>query len=201
VRSRRRAAPAAAVLAAVAVALALALLVGALQAPDRDVAEPGPPLGAVLDDADRRALAAVPVRRGAASVRADPGVDLHDPVAVARAYLAAVRAGDADDRGRTRLNGAGYAEPGSPPAAVGVVVLDAPPPGQVRTAAVTALDLVAADEADLHRGYRAVVTTATGPVGGAGVTAASTSYLVLARQPDGRWLVAADTPDVPEVDD
>jgi ketosteroid isomerase-like protein len=69
----------------------------------------------------------------------------------------------------------------------------------VRTAAVTALDLVAADEADQRRGYRAVVTTATGLVGGARVTVASTAYLVLARQPDGRWLVAADTPDVPEV--
>jgi hypothetical protein len=197
VRSRRCTAPA----AAVAVAVALALLVGALQAADHDVVEPGPPLGAVLDNADRRALAAVPVRRGAATVRADPEVDLHDPVAVARAYLDAARASDADDRGRTRLNGAGYAEPGSPPAAVGVVVLDAPPPGQVRTAAVTALDLVASDQADQRRGYRAVVSTATGPVGGTSVTAASTTYLVLARQPDGRWLVAADAPDVPEVDD
>jgi hypothetical protein len=198
-RPSRSAGAIAASAALVVVAALLSLAVG-LRA-GRDLVEPGPPLGAVLDDADRRALDALPVRRGAAAVPADPAVDLADPTAVARAYLAAARSAGPDDGGRTQRRAAGYAEPGSPPAAVGVVVLDAPPPGQVRTAAVAALDLVAADEADLRRAYRATVTTATGPPGGAPVTAGTTAYVVLARQPDGRWLVAADTPDLPEGDD
>jgi hypothetical protein len=179
--------------AAVVLVAALTPLV-VVQLTDRD----GPPLGAVLDDADRRVLDAAPVRRGAGAVPADPSVDLTDPVAVAHAYLVAARAAGADDGGHTHLRAARYAAPGSPPAAVGVVVLDAPAPGQVRTADVTVLELVAADEADLRRGYRATVTTATGPPGRPAPSVVSTAYVVLARQPDGRWLVAADTPDLPE---
>jgi hypothetical protein len=160
---------------------------------------PGPPLGAVLDEADRRALDAEPVRRGADPPPVDPAVDLTDPAAVARAYLTAARAGDPDDGGRTRLRAAGYAVPGSPPGTVGVLVLDPPPPGQVRTASVATLDLVAADPADRRRGYRASVATATGPPGGAAVLGLVPAYVVLARQPDGRWLVTTDTPESAEV--
>ena len=195
-RASRPIAPIVVLSAAVAVVLVVlaALVVAHLGGRD------GPPLGAVLDDADRRALDAIPLRRGAAPVPADPAVEFGDPAAVASAYLAAARSVAAGDGGHTQLRAAAYALPGSPPAAVGVVVLDAPPPGQVRTAAVAALDLAAADEADLRRGYRATVTTTTGPPGGPSTRVASTSYLVLARQPDGRWLVAADTPDLPEGD-
>jgi hypothetical protein len=183
------------VLVAVLAPLAVTLLTG------RDDA--GPPLGAVLDGPDRRALDAVPLRRGTAPPPVDPAVDLADPEAVARAYLVGARGARSDDGGRTRLQAAGYAAPGSPPAAVGVLVLDPPPPGQVRTAAVTALDLVAEDDADLRRGYRATVTTATGPPDStpAGPPVVSTAYLVLDRQADGHWLVTADTPDVPDGDD
>ena len=158
--------------------------------------DPGGPPGAVLDDADRRALGAAPVRRGTAAP-ADPVVDLTDPVAVARAYLAAARASGGDDAGSTRLQAAGYAMPGSPPAAVGVLVLDPLPPGQARTATVGAVDLVAADGGDRRRAYRATVLTSTGTTAGAAVTTATT-YLVLVRQPEGRWLVAADTPTPPD---
>jgi hypothetical protein len=162
----------------------------------------GPPLGAVLDETDRRALDAVPVRRGAAPVPADPAVDLTNPQAVLRAYLGAARAASADDRGRTHLRAAAYAEPGSPPAALGVLVLDPPPPGEARTAAVTALELVATDEADERRGYRATVTTSTGPTATTvSATTVSAAYVVLARQADGRWLVAADSPALPDGDD
>jgi hypothetical protein len=161
----------------------------------RRTAEPGPPLGAVLDAPDRRELDATPVRRGDDAAPVDPAVDLTDPPAVARAYLAAARSTSVDDRGRTHLRAAAYAEPRSPPAAVGVVVLEPPQPGQVRTAAVTALELVATDEADRRRGYHATVTSTTGPPRGPAVTDVSTAYVVLARQPDGRWLVAADTTD------
>ena len=79
-----------------------------------------------------------------------------------------------------------------------MVVLDPPPPGQVRTAAVTALDLVTAAEDDRRRGYRATVATSTGP---GDAPPSRTAYVVLARQPDGRWLVVVDAPDLLEGDD
>ena len=154
----------------------------------------------MLDGLDRRALGAVPMRRGAGPLPADPAVDFTDPMVVARTYLAAARSATPDDRDRTRLRAAPYAAPGSPTAAVGVVVLDPPPPGQVRTAAVTALDLVAAAEDDGRRGYRATVAAATGPPGGPATTNATTAYVVLARQPDGRWLVVADARELGEGD-
>ncbi len=184
----------------VAVALAVVLLavVGAFLIA-RDP-EPGPPLGAVLDGPDRRVLGAVPMRRGADPPPADPALDLSEPAAVAGAYLAAARSATPDDRDRTRLGAAAYAARGSPTAAVGVVVLDPPPPGQVRTATVTALDLVATAEDDGRRGYRATVATATGPPEGPATTSVTTACVVLARQPDGRWLVVADAPDLGEGD-
>jgi hypothetical protein len=159
--------------------------------------DPGPPLGAVLDGPDRRALGAVPLQRGADPPPADPAVDRTDPTAVARAYLCAARAVTADDQRRTRRQASPYAAPGSP-AAVGLVVLDPPPPGQLRMATVTALDLAAAADDDERRGYRASVTTSTGPPGGVATTAVTTAYVVLARQPDGRWLVVADALDLLE---
>jgi hypothetical protein len=201
-RSATQAVALCAVVAVVVGALvAAALAVDALRAPARDVDRPGPPSRAVLDVTDRRALNAVAMRRGPAAAPADPAVDLTDPDAVARAYLATARSSEPADRGRTRLRAAGYAEPGSPPAAVGVVVLDTPPAGQVRTAVVTALDVVGADEAGRRRAYRATVATATGPPGGSATAATTTAHLVLSHQPDGRWLVAADTPDQTEGDD
>ena len=198
VRPSRLLHAATAVVAAALVVLGAALAVPLLLLRDPD---PGPPLGAVLDGPDRRLLDAVPLRRGPDPPLADPAVDLTDPVAVARAYLVAARAAGPDDAGRTRRQAASYAAPGSPPAAVGVLVLDPPPRGQVRAAAVPDLDLVAADDADRRRGYRATVATATGPPGGATVPAVATAYVALARQPDGRWLVTTDTPDLPEGDD
>ena len=171
--------------------LATAMLVVALLAVVAHHDRPGPPLGAVLDGADRRALDAVPMRRGADPPPADPAVDLTDPAAVARAYMTAARSTTPDDGGRTRRSAVPYAAPGSP-AAVGIVVLDPPLPGQVRTAAVNALVLAAAAEDDRRRAYRAGVTTSTGPPGGTGVAAAADAYVVLARQPDGHWLVVAD---------
>jgi hypothetical protein len=150
----------------------------------------------VLDGSDRHALDAAPLLRGPDPPPADPAVDLSDPAAVARAYLAAARSATPADHGRTRRDAVPYAAAGSP-AAVGVVVLDPPPPGQVRTAAVTALDFVAATEDDRRRGYRATVAMSTGPA----TATVTTAYVVLARQPDGRWLVVVDAPDLLEGDD
>jgi hypothetical protein len=153
-----------------------------------------PPSGATLSSADRHELGSVPVRRGAPAEPPDRAVDLQDPEAVARAYLVAAHSISAADTGRTQLRAAGYAVPGSPPAAVGVIVLDAPRDGSVSTATVTALELVAADRDDQRRGYRAELGIATGPPGAAGpAVELSARDIVLVREPDGRWLVAADT--------
>jgi hypothetical protein len=184
--------PALAAGAAVAVAVLVFVLVGAGHAPLS---------GGVLTAQDRAALGAVPVERGAAPAPVDPAVDLTEPESVARAYLAAAHTIRPGDAGRTQLRAAGYAVPGSPAATVGVVVLDPPPAGAQRTAAVTALQLAAADARGGRRGYRAEVGTATGPPGGAQAVALVPSWIVLAKQPDGRWLVATDTPDLPSGED
>jgi hypothetical protein len=157
-----------------------------------------PPLG-VISEEDRIALDAVPVERGAPPAPADPAVDLTDPDAVARAYLAAAHSIAPEDAGHTHLRGAAYAVPGSPPATVGVVVVDPPPPGSARTATVTALELAAVDQGNNRRGYRAEVGTATGPPGGPLTVGVAERYVVLAHQPDGRWLVAADSPATPDL--
>jgi hypothetical protein len=172
--------------AAAAVAAVLGLLLLLVRPDD-------PPLGAVIGLDDRRALAAVPVRRGTDPQPLDPAVDRTDPRVVARAYLVAAHSATADDGGRTQRRAAGYAVPGSPPAVVGGIVLDPPPPGTVRVATVTALALLAADPADRRRGYRAELGVATGPPGGAQDVQLLVRDVVLARGPDGAWSVAADT--------
>ena len=179
--------------AAAVAALVLVLVGAAGQAPN--------PGGGVLSHQDRAALAAVPVERGAPPAPVDPAVDLTDPEAVARAYLSAAHTIRPGDAGRTQLRASAYAVPGSPAAAVGVIVLDPPPEGMQRTATVTALQLTAADAGDGRRGYRAEVGTATGPPGGAQTVDLVPSWIVLAKQPDGRWLVATDTPDLPAGED
>jgi hypothetical protein len=189
--------PLLAALAAAAVAVMTLMLVGGAAA---GVAPPSgePPLGTLSED-DRVALDAPPVQRGAPAAPADPGVELTDPEAVARAYLAAAHSVTPADTGRTHRRAAGYAAPDTAPGAVGEVVLDPPPPGALRTAAVTALELMAVDHDDVRRGYRAEVGTATGPPGGEVVVELVTRYVVLARQADGRWLVAADSPATPDL--
>jgi hypothetical protein len=183
-----RRAPLLAALAAAAVAAMTVVLVGGAA-----------PLGGTLSEDDRVALDAPPVQRGAPPTPVHPSVDLTDPEAVARAYLAAAHSVTPADTGRTHRRAAGYAAPDTAPGAVGEVVLDPPPPGALRTAAATALELVAVDHDDMRRGYRAEVGTATGPPGGEVVVELVTRYVVLARQADGRWLVATDSPAIPDL--
>jgi hypothetical protein len=160
-----------------------------------------PLVGGVLSSADRAALAAFPVERGTPPGPVDPSLDMTDPEAVARAYLAAAHSVEPTDAGRTQLRAAGMAMPGTAAAAVGVIVLDPPPPGSRRTATVTALELVAADANGTRRGYRAEVGAATGPPAGVLTVALLTTRIVLARQTDGRWLVTTETPDLPTGED
>jgi hypothetical protein len=188
--------PLLAALAVTAVAVvAFLLTAGTTQSPPSG----DPPLGGAISEEDRIALDAVPVERGAPAAPADPAVDLTAPEVVARAYLAAAHSLTPEDAGHTHLRGAAYAVPGSPPATVGVVVVDPPPPGSARTATVTALELAAADHGGTRRGYRAEVGTATGPPGGEVTVGLVERFVVLANQPDGRWLVAADSPATPDL--
>jgi hypothetical protein len=187
----------AATVTAVLVVLALALL--GRTATGQVPPSGDPPPGAALSADDRRAVDARPVARGGQATPPDPAVDLGDPGAVARAYLEAAYRIDAGDAGRTQLRAASYAAPGSPPAVVGVLVLDAPPPGALRTASVTALDHVATSEDGNRRGYRAEVDTATGPAAGPTTAALLIRHLVLALQPDGTWLVTAESTASPDL--
>jgi hypothetical protein len=186
----------AALLAAAVAVLAFSLVNGPTRAapPSGD-----PPLGAALSEEDRIVVEAAPVQRGEPAPLADPAVDPTDAEVVARAYLAAAHSTTPADAGRTSLRGAAYALAGSPPATVGVVVLDPPPAGQARTATVTGLELVTADPGDRRRAYRAELGTATGPPGGALTVDLVSRHVVLAREPDGRWLVAADSPTIPDL--
>jgi hypothetical protein len=169
-----------AALAAGAVVLLVVAALAALTRPD-DVG------GAVLSDDDRRALAAAPALRGVDPAPVD--LDLTDPAAVARAYLVAAHSLVPGDAGHTQRRATGYARPGSP-AAIGVVVLDLPP-GASRTAVVTGLELAGAYGE--RRGYRAALRTATARPGGPVAVAQQQALVVLARGPDGRWRVVAET--------
>lgn len=185
------------ILVAALVALTLTAALAVFDSPGAPAETPR--LGTVLSPADRRVLDAPGVVRGADAPPVDPAVDMGDPEAVARAYLVAAHTLVPDDSGHTHLRAAAYAVPGSPPATVGVLVIDPPPPGTARHASVTALELVASDPGDRRRAYLAAVETATGPPPGPAEIALLTGHVVLAHQPDGRWLVASDTTENPDL--
>lgn len=189
----RRLVPLAVGAVVVLVVVLAAAVVGSPRMPDD-----APRLGVTLSTDDRRTLAAPPVLRGP-DVAVDPVVDLTDPEAIAHAYLRAAHGAVPEDAGRTNRRGAGYAVPGSAAATVGVLVLDPPVPGTERTASVRALELVAADPGDGRRAYLAAVETSTGPPHGPYEIGLVTGHIVLAHQADGRWLVAADTAENPDL--
>jgi hypothetical protein len=149
--------------------------------------------GGTLSAADRAALDAAPVERGA-DAGPDAGVDLRDPVAVASAYVVAGYSLRDTDAGHTNRRAVPYAAPATPPATVGVLVVNPPPAGRRVTATVTGVSLLGADQADQRRGYLVGYATRTEPSGSAG-PAGQSRYLLLTRQADGRWLVAGDSAD------
>jgi len=177
-------------LAAALVVAATVLTVGFV------TSSPRRPDGIALGREDRAELAAPPVLRGPDGPPVDPRVDLFDPEAAARAYLAAAHSAVPEDAGHTNRRATAYALPGSPPASVGVLVLDPPPPGTRREVSVRSLELVAVDPADTRRAYLADVLTTDGT----GTQTRFGAHVVLAHQPDGRWLVTADTADDAETD-
>jgi hypothetical protein len=172
--------------AALATATVLLLAVGAIAA----LAQPDDLGGGVLSDDDRRALAAVAALRGADPAPPDPAVDLTDPAAVARAYLTVAHSFGPGDAGHTQRRAAGFAQPGSP-AAVGVVVLDPPPPDAYRTVVVTALELAGAE--GNRRGYRAALRTETTHPRGPVTVGQQHALVVLSEGQDGRWRVVVET--------
>lgn len=179
--------------AALAAATVLLLAVGAIAAlPQRD--DLG---GGVLSDGDRRALAATPALRGADPAPPDPAVDLTDPAAVARAYLTVAHSLGPGDAGHTQRRAAGFAQPGSP-AAVGVVVLDPPPPGAYRSVVVTALELAGAE--GNRRGYLAALRTETALPRGPVTVGQQHALVVMNEGQDGRWRVVIEaTGDRPDL--
>lgn len=157
---------------------------------------PGPS-PSVLSSDDRAVLGGPDVDRG----EEPPAVAYAVPdgaEAVARAYLVAAYAAGAPDTGRTRLDAARYAEPGSPPAVVGVAVVDPPPAGARRIAAVEDLTAVASDPERTRQAFLATVRTTTGAPGTTARSQRLRTRVVVHRQPDGRWLVVAETPDTPD---
>ena len=179
--------------AAVAALVAAVLLPGSGGDPP-SAATAGPLLGAD----DRAALATPPpltvaevgpataaARAGSAGAQADS----RDPAAVATAYLTVAYAAVPADAQRPHRRAAPWAEPGSVPERVGVVVLDPPPPGTVREARVTAIEIVDADPADTRRLYAATVVTTT-----AGLEATEYIDVLVVRMPDDRWLVRSAVP-------
>ncbi len=191
--------PVLAAAAVVAVCAGVLLLTGTGSVVPPSGGDPLPPEAVTLDADDRRALDAEPVLRGAEAPAAAPGVTFTDPEAVARAYLQAAHSVEPADGGRTHLRAAPYAVPGTAPSTVGVLVLDPPPAGTTRAATVRSLELIAADRGDRRRGYLAAIETRTGATGATPVDRVVTSNVVVARRPDGRWLVAAETPENPDL--
>lgn len=214
--------PLTSITAGLAAAAALAAVLLLLPASDDAGAERS--AGPLLSAADRAALAVpapggpVPAPSGsgatghadapgaaqsAGAVGMGPGppgiaVDPRDPAAVATAYVTLAHSAVAEDAGRPNRRATQWAEPGSVPDRVGVVVLDPPPPGAIRSAHVVSLELVAADPDDNRRLYVADVVETTAGLGtAAGRETTGRDDLLLVRQPDGRWLVRSATPAAP----
>lgn len=151
--------------------------------------------GGTLSSADRQALDAPPVERGADAAGPDPSVNLHDPAAVASAYVAAAYSLRDTDADHTNRRAVPYAAPGTAPWTVGTLVVTAPPPGTHTTATVTDVRQVSGEETDTRRGYRVAYGTVSDHARPGSAPVPGTRYLLLVRQIDDSWLVAGDRVD------
>jgi hypothetical protein len=150
--------------------------------------------GGTLSSADRQVLDAPPVERGIDATGPDPSVDLHNPVAVASAYVVAAYSLRDTDAGHTNRRAVPYAAPATPPWTVGTLVVTAPPPGAHSTATVIDVRQVSGEETGTRRGYVVSYRTTPDP-SGSPAAAPGTRYLLLVRQIDRRWLVGGDSID------
>ncbi len=136
----------------------------------------------------RSSMSVLPEVPGSDDGTVPPGLDFRRPDQVARAYLVAAHSLRDTDRDRTNRRVFPYLAPDNPANPRGLVVVDAPPPGQVVTAQVDDLRLTHTDEARTAIAYEARLSLRTGSE-----LERRTTYLVLGSQPDGRWLVQQET--------
>lgn len=152
--------------------------------------------GPVRPDA-RRAVPAPPELPGESAPAASPGLDFTRPEDVAHAYLIAAHSLRDTDRNTTNRRVLPYLAPTNPDNPRGLVVTDAPPAGQETTAAIDQLRVATADQAGQMIAYEATWSVSTGTVGQpAAAPQRHTSFVVLQRQPDGRWLVTRESVDL-----
>lgn len=159
----------------------------------RDVPdEASPPTSAQPIGPEARAAASLPpARPGAAAPSAPPGLDFAEPADVARAYLVAAYSLRAEDRGTTNRRVLPFLAPNNPDNPRGLVVVDAPPPGQVTTARVDRLRVSARRADGTVIAFRAEVSLRDGAP--TADPERRSTYVVLGRQDDGRWLVVRET--------
>ena len=176
--------------AAVAAGFGLLWLVGSNASSPND-SEVTPPssttaAGPIGPDA-RRTASGPPQLPGEPGAAIPPGLDFARPEVVARAYVVAAHSLTDADRDRTNRRVLPYLAPTNPANPRGLVVV-APPAGQTTTAVVDRLEVAFADEPGQTIAYQATWSATTGEA-----RHPQTSYVVLQRQPDGRWLVTQET--------
>ncbi|WP_147263917.1 hypothetical protein [Prauserella sp. PE36] len=139
----------------------------------------------------RSAAAPPPERPGVPGSGVPSGIDFGRPTAVARAYLVAAHTLRDTDRGTTNRRVLPYLAPDNPANPRGLVVIDPPPAGQTTTATVEQLRVVGSDQARQRIAYEARWSGSTGR-SDPRIDRRAT-FVVLARQPDGRWLVIQES--------
>ncbi|MEU0514517.1 MULTISPECIES: hypothetical protein [Amycolatopsis] len=152
-----------------------------------------PPTGSTTPTAPigpdaRRAASGAPQLPGESRAAIPPGLDFARPEEVARAYLVAAHSLTDTDRDRTNRRVLPYLAPTNPANPRGLVVVTAPPAGQATTAVVDRLEAAFSDETGQTVAYQATWSAITGDARNT-----QTSYVVLQRQPDGRWLVTQES--------
>lgn len=134
----------------------------------------------------RAGVSVSPELPGRADIEIPPGLDFGQPDEVARAYLEAAHSLRDVDTGRTNRRVMPYLSPDNPANPRGLVVVDAPAAGRT-TAQVVDLRRVQADRSGRMVAYQARWSVLAGPSESS--VEHRTSFVVLIRQPDGRWLV------------
>jgi hypothetical protein len=121
-----------------------------------------------------------------------PVEPITDPEQAATAYLVAAETVTGDDAGRRHRRAEPYVSDENPTAAAGVLVTDPPPPGSSRT-----IEVVSATEWARNDGRIAYQVTyqpylsPTIPAGGERTADGGprVTYVVVAQEPEGHWLV------------
>ncbi|WP_116049696.1 hypothetical protein [Amycolatopsis palatopharyngis] len=119
-----------------------------------------------------------------------PDVDFRQPQAVARAYLVAAHTVTAADRGKSNRRVLPYLAPDNPANPRGLVVAETPTVGRF-TVTVDQLTVVGSNESGRRIAYEARWSIAADESSEPGRQ--RSTFVVLARQPDGRWLVTQET--------